>query len=65
MKVPVDYEKVTTEEPVYTYYTYYRYRDVKTTPGTKDIKWSYYNDRSLLDNNYTYTGQKETKRECK
>ena len=59
------YNKKTVEEPVYSYKTYYRYRDVVKTPDKKDIKWSYYNDKSLLDYDYTYTGRTDTKEVCK
>ena len=40
--------------------TQYRYR-TKTCDTVTDIKWSYYNDKNLLNNNYEYTGNKREK----
>ena len=36
--------------------TYYRYRTKIVTPGTVSIKWSTYNDQTLLKDGYSYTG---------
>lgn len=56
------YDVVERQEPAYAYVKYYRTR-IRTldTSNSEDIKWSYYNDRSLLDNGYTYTGRKKEK----
>ena len=64
-KVIVDYENKEEKEPVYEYNYYYRYRDIKKTKGSSDTKWSYYNDKTLLDNGYKYTGNKKTNTICK
>ena len=52
------YEKKEVKEPVYETYTkvLYRYRTKTKTPGESDIKWSTYNDMTLLNANYHYTG---------
>ena len=52
------YEKKTTKTPVYEYKetVTYRYRTKTVTPGTKTIKWSTYNDKTLLSAGYSYTG---------
>lgn len=62
--VLVDYETIETKEPVYEYNTYYRYRDIKSGKGTVDIKWSHYNDTTLLNKGYEYTGNKKTNKVC-
>ncbi len=46
-----------TTEPVYSNITYYRYRDKVLSPQT-DIKWSDCDDKSLLDDGYVLTGNK-------
>lgn len=44
--------------------TYYRYATRTCNGGTTDIKWSYSNnDKSLLDNGYTLTGNKKEVKE--
>lgn len=52
------YEKITEKEPVYEYYTKtsYRSRTKSTTPGSVSYKWSTYNDLTLLNLGYVYTG---------
>lgn len=56
------YDVVERKEPAYAYVKYYRTRTRTKTEETKeDIKWSYYNDRSLLNNGYSYTGRKKQK----
>ncbi len=56
------YDVVERKEPAYAYVKYYRERKrTLSTSTSSDVKWSYYNDRSLLDNGYTYTGQKKEK----
>ena len=56
------YETYTKSEPITEtkVETQYRYR-TKTCDTSTDIKWSYYNDTSLLNNNYEYTGNKREK----
>lgn len=56
------YEKKVTTEPVYDYYnkTYYSYRTKVTTPGQVLLKWSTYNDTTLLNDGYSYTGNTKT-----
>jgi len=60
----VGYEEVIKRDPVY------EMREVKTYSYKKrkyvsavdeDKKWSFYNDKSLLDNGYQYTGEKRPK----
>lgn len=55
--VLLGYEKKTTKEPVYEdrYIKQYQYQDAKVN---WDYKWSHYNDRSLLNAGYEYTGDK-------
>lgn len=48
------YGKVKT--PITT--TYYRVRTRSVIEGKSDIKWSSYNDQSLLNNGYKYTGKR-------
>ncbi len=56
------YDVVERQEPAYAYVKYYRERRrTLNTSNKEDVKWSYYNDRSLLDNGYTYTGRKKEK----
>ena len=44
-------------KPVYGFVSYYSYRTrTVINAGSTDIKWSTYNDKSLLNNGYTYTG---------
>ena len=51
-------EKEQIKEPVYDYYTrtYYRSRTKTKTAGTTTYKWSTYEDTTLLNDNYHYTG---------
>ena len=52
-------EKVGTDkgQPVYGRVHYYSYRTrTLISSGSIDTKWSTYNDVSLLNNGYTYTG---------
>lgn len=61
-EIIVDYESSeTSREPVYEYYDiqYYSYRTKTYIEGTKDLKWSTYNDSSLLNSGYNYTGNKK------
>lgn len=55
------YEKI--KEEVYDEYTktFYRFRTVSTTLGTISIKWSIYNDTTLLNAGYKYTGNYKVK----
>lgn len=56
------YDVVEREEPAYAYVKYYRTRTrTLNTSSSSDVKWSYYNDRTLLDNGYVYTGRKKEK----
>lgn len=61
-QVFVGYVTKTKKEPVYGIVkvpvtkTYYSYRTRTVIDGKKYIKWSYYNDKSLLNNGYQYTG---------
>lgn len=56
------YDVVERQEPAYAYVKYYRERTrTLDTSQSSSVKWSYYNDRSLLDNGYTYTGRKKEK----
>lgn len=65
--VITDYDTSTKKEPVYGITnvpktrTYYRYRTRTVKDGNKIIKWSTYNDTSLLNNGYEYTGNKKQK----
>lgn len=61
-RIVTGYEKKVTTEPVYDYTTktYYRYRTKVTTPGEIVLKWSTYNDTTLLNNGYNYTGNTKT-----
>ena len=46
-------------QPVYATVYYYSYRTRRLiSSGSTDIKWSTYNDTNLLNNGYTYTGNK-------
>lgn len=60
--VVTGYEKKSVTEPVYetSNVKYYSYRTKTSTPGTLDIKWSIYNDTTLLNNGYMYTGNTKT-----
>ena len=49
------YEKIRVEETVYTYRI--KYRSLLNAAYT-DIKWSSYNDKTLLDAGYKMTGNK-------
>lgn len=57
-RVVTGYEKKQVKTPVYEYFTriYYRSRTKTKTPGTTTLKWSTYNDTTLLNNGYHYTG---------
>lgn len=57
-KVVTGYEKQQVKTPVYDTFTrtYYRFRTKTKTTGTTDLKWSTYNDSSLLNSGYHYTG---------
>ena len=50
-------------EPVYETKTVkmYSYKTRTYIEGTKDYKWSYKNDRTLLDAGYQYTGNYKVK----
>ena len=64
VKTIVGYETyIVSKTPVYKEEStvYYRYKTKTYHPGTTDIKWSFYNDRSLLDAGYKYTGNKKVK----
>lgn len=56
------YEKITTKEPITEtkIVTEYRYR-TRTCNTKTDKKWSYYNNKNLLDSGYDYTGEKREK----
>ena len=46
-------------QPAYATVYYYSYRTRRLiSSGGTDIKWSTYNDTNLLNNGYTYTGNK-------
>ena len=46
-------------QPVYATVYYYSYRTRRLiSNGSTDIKWSTYNDTNLLNNGYTYTGNR-------
>lgn len=53
--------KVVSKEPVYETVktTYYRYKTRTYHEGTTDLKWSVYNDTTLLNAGYVYTGNKK------
>ena len=55
-------EKATRTEPLYgdVCYQSTKTRTV-TDPGTTKTKWSTYNDKSLLDAGWTYTGRTKLK----
>ena len=53
------YRDVTVKTPIYT--TYYRTKSCKYTSGSVNIKWSYYNDQSLINDGYKMTGNKKEK----
>ena len=57
------YEQITTSEPITEtrIEKQYRYR-TKTCDTTTDKKWSYYNNTSLLNTGYSYTGEKRLKK---
>lgn len=63
IQVVTGYETTTTKTPVYETVStkYYRYKTKTCTKESKDIKWSYYNDTSLLNTGYSYTGNKKQK----
>lgn len=64
VKTITGYEtKVISKTPVYkeTTTTYYRYKTRTYHPGTTDLKWSVYNDTTLLNSGYSYTGNKKVK----
>lgn len=49
-------------EKVYEDVKYYHYKTRSITKEAyNDLKWSFYNDRGLLDTGYTYTGNKKVK----
>lgn len=56
-------KKVVSKEPVYETVStkYYRYKTREYIGGTTDTKWSIYNDTSLLNAGYQYTGNKKEK----
>lgn len=64
-RVVTGYEKKEVKTPVYDYFTrvYYRSRTKTKTAGQTYLKWSTYNDTTLLNNGYHYTGN--TKLEIK
>lgn len=64
VKTITGYEtKVVSKTPVYkeTTTVYYRYKTRTYNPGTTDTKWSVYNDTTLLNSGYSYTGNKKEK----
>lgn len=64
IQVITGYEtKVVSKEPVYKKVTtkYYSTKTRTCTSATSDIKWSSYNDTTLLNNGYIYTGNKKQK----
>lgn len=67
-EVFVGYVTKTKKEPVYgivkvpTTTTYYSFRTRSIINGSKTIKWSYYNDTSLINSGYQYTGNKIVKK---
>jgi len=64
IQVVTGYEMVVvSKEPVYkkTNVTYYRYKTKSCTKATTDTKYSYYNDKALLNAGYNYTGNEKVK----
>ncbi|MBR1718216.1 MAG: hypothetical protein IJ715_02970 [Bacilli bacterium] len=64
VKTITGYEtKIVSKTPVYkeTKSTLYRYKTRTYHPGTTDVKWSVYNDTTLLSSGYNYTGNKKVK----
>jgi len=64
VKVITGYEKkVIKKDPVYEEVKtkYYRYKTREYIGGTTDKKWSVYNDTTLLNAGYSYTGNKKVK----
>lgn len=61
--VVTGYKNKTTKEPVYETRIIKQYasRTKKYTPGTTDVKWSKYNDTTLLNKGYVYTGNRKVK----
>ena len=55
--------KITKKEPVYQNVEtkYYSYKTRTYVAGTTDVKWSKYNDTTLLNAGYNYTGNKKVK----
>lgn len=55
--------KVVSKEPVYKdeEVKYYSYKTRTYVAGTTDVKWSSYNDTTLLASGYNYTGNKKQK----
>ena len=62
-QVITGYETYTVKEPIKTteIVTQYRYR-TKTCDTKLDKKWSHYNDKTLLNNGYIYTGETKLKK---
>jgi hypothetical protein len=61
-KTVVKSEIATRTEPLYGNVCYQRTRTRSITdPGKTQNKWSKYNDRTLLDNGWYYTGAKRAK----
>ncbi len=56
-------QKVISKEPVYKdeETKYYSYKTRTYVAGTTDIKWSVYNDTTLLNNGWVYTGNYKEK----
>ena len=56
-------KKITKKEPVYkdVENKYYSYKTRTYVAGTTDIKWSSYNDTTLLAAGYNYTGNRKQK----
>lgn len=63
VKTIIGYKTTTTKEPVYEYkkVKYYSYKTRTWHEGTTDKKWSTYNDTTLLNGGYQYTGNKKEK----
>ncbi len=61
--VVVGFETYEKREPVYRYEyeTQYSYRTRKFNPGNSKVVWSYYNNKTLLDQGYSYTGNRREK----
>ena len=57
------YETYTEKTPTYRYETerQYSYRKREFIPGSAKTVWSKYNDTTLLNQGYTYTGNKREK----